>query len=155
MDYIDVAQSFGIVRRRIQALVVEACSDVNLTYSEFAFLMKLYTNEGCSQDGMADSLYLDKAVVTRVIKSLEEKNLLYREQDPGDRRLKRVFLTDEGKALEPMVHNIIRKLISYMAIGMDDKRVHVIMEGFYDISHKLANASYEDVFGMKEARAIE
>ena len=81
MDYLDIAHCFGVIRRRSQAFVVEACEKLHLTYSEYALLLKLYDAEGCSQDDMAGMLYLDKAVVTRVIKTLEGKGFIYREQD--------------------------------------------------------------------------
>ena len=64
MDYIDIAQCFGIVRRRAQSLIVEACSDLDLTYSEFVLLLKLYDNENCSQDDMANFLDNERGIVS-------------------------------------------------------------------------------------------
>ena len=150
MDYIDIAQCFGIVRRRAQSLIVEACSDLDLTYSEFVLLLKLYDNENCSQDDMANFLFLDKAVVTRVIKYLEEKGLIYRETDNEDRRLKRLFLTSEGKEIEDYIKGIITQLISYMARGMDPEKVNIMVAGFIELSEKLSKADFEEIYGYRE-----
>ena len=111
MDYLDIAHCFGVIRRRSQAFVVEACEKLHLTYSEYALLLKLYDAEGCSQDDMAGMLYLDKAVVTRVIKTLEGKGFIYREQDDKDRRMKRLYVTEFGKTQEEFIKNIIKHII--------------------------------------------
>lgn len=155
MDYINVAQCFGIVRRRTQALVVEACSDLNMTYSEIALILKLYDSEGCSQDEMANNLYLDKAVVTRVIKTLEEKELIYRNQDAIDRRLKRLYLTDKGRSLEPFIKGVVNKLLAFLAKDMDPKQVELLMEGFTNLSKKLSVVSYEQIYGAKGGMVLD
>lgn len=149
MDYINVAQCFSIVRRRTQALVVEACSDLDITYSEFVLLLKLYDKQGCSQDDMANYLYLDKAVITRVIKSLEDKKLIYRLQDTEDRRLKRLYLTEEGAEMEDYIKGIITQLMSFIAQGMEPEKVELLMTGFQDIAERISKASFEEIYGDK------
>jgi hypothetical protein len=72
MDYYNASINFGIIRRRVQSLVVEATMDLGLTYSEFSLMLMLYDKEGCSQDDMTSSLHVDKAAITRVIKILEK-----------------------------------------------------------------------------------
>ena len=76
MELYDFANYFSVIRRRSQALLVEACSEYKLNYSEFALLLKLYDMEGCSQDAMVEVLSIDKAAVTRILKSLEEMDLV-------------------------------------------------------------------------------
>lgn len=149
MDFLDTAYCFSVVRRRTQALVVEACSDIGLTYSEFVILLKLYDNEGCSQDDMANYLYLDKAVITRVIKNLEKKNLIYRTRGKHDHRQKLLFLTEEGRKLEDYIKGIVYQLLRFMARGLEQDKVKLLMESFHDISEKLSQASFEEIYGDK------
>lgn len=150
MDYIGAAQSFSIVRRRTQALVVEACSDLQLTYSEYVLLLRLYDNEGCSQDKMGRDLFLDKAVITRVIKLLEKKEMIYRVSSPTDKRIKMLYLTEKGRSLENYIKGIVRDLISYLAKDMRADRVQILMEGFSELAEKMSNVSYEDIYVRKE-----
>ena len=140
MDYLDIAHCFGVIRRRSQAFVVEACEKLHLTYSEYALLLKLYDAEGCSQDDMAGMLYLDKAVVTRVIKTLEGKGFIYREQDDKDRRMKRLYVTEFGKTQEEFIKNIIKRLVDYMASQMPVDEVQSLMTGFQDLADKMSRA---------------
>ncbi len=145
MDYLNIASCFGVIRRRSQAFVVEACESLQLTYSEFALLLKLYDSEGCSQEDMAAMLYLDKAVVTRVIKSLEKKNFIYREQDTMDRRMKRIYMTEYGKSQEEFIKNIIKRLVDYMALQLPLDEVQSLMSGFQDLADKMSRANLHKI----------
>lgn len=153
MDYIDAAQSFSVVRRRTQALVVEACSDLQLTYSEYVLLLRLYDNEGCSQEVMGRDLFLDKAVITRVIKLLEKKDMIYRISSDKDRRIKLLYLTERGRSLESYIKGIVRKLISFLAKDMEPEKVRILMEGFSELAEKMSNTSYADIYGKKEGKS--
>ena len=145
MDYLDIAHCFGVIRRRSQSFVVESCEKLHLTYSEYALILKLYDAEGCSQDDMAGMLYLDKAVVTRVIKTLEEKGFVYREQDARDRRMKRVYITAYGKSQEDFIKNIIKRLVTYMEAQMPPDEVQSLMRGFQDLADKMSKTDLHQI----------
>jgi DNA-binding MarR family transcriptional regulator len=52
-----------------------------------------------SQRDLAERLRLDKSTVSRLAADLERDGLVVRERDPANRRLYRLRLTDEGRAL--------------------------------------------------------
>lgn len=50
-DYVNVGRFwFSILHRRSQLFVVEACQELNLTFSEYIMLIRIFDNEG-SQTG--------------------------------------------------------------------------------------------------------
>ena len=149
MELYDFANYFSVIRRRSQALLVEACSEYKLNYSEFALLLKLYDMEGCSQDAMVEVLSIDKAAVTRILKSLEEMDLVYRRIDTEDRRIKRIFLTDSGKSMEEKIRNILTKLVTFVVEDIPKDKVVEVMGMIHDASQKLVNAEYEDIYGPR------
>ena len=149
MELYDFANYFSVIRRRSQALLVEACSEYKLNYSEFALLLKLYDMEGCSQDAMVEVLSIDKAAVTRILKSLEEMDLVYRRIDTEDRRIKRIFLTDSGKSMEEKRRNILTKMVTFVVEDIPKDKVVEVMGMIHDASQKLVNAEYEDIYGPR------
>ncbi len=149
MDYYSASVNFGIIRRRVQALVVEATMDLGLTYSEFSLMLMLFDKEGCSQDDMTSFLHVDKAAITRVIKMLEKKGFLYRKQDDVDRRLKRLFLTEEGKKLEPVIKGIVKKIMDFLAADFSEADGEFMIKGIDTLATRLGMADYEAVFGKK------
>ena len=99
MNDLIVGRSFGVLYRRTQAVIIATCRKLGLTYGEYALLMNLYQAEPgvLSQDDLSVSLCVDKAAVTRSLKSLEAKGLVSRERDAGDRRRNRLSITDAGR----------------------------------------------------------
>lgn len=155
MNYVELALCFGIVRRRSQALIVEACRDLGLNYSEYALLLKLNQMEGCSQDELASLLFVDKAAVTRVIKGLETKGYLYREIDGTDRRLRRLYLTEFGHQQALIVEDIVNQLMGQLAAGFNPNRLHHLTEGFKEIAEMLRRDDFDIVLHDREGRNSE
>ncbi|PSK98898.1 DNA-binding MarR family transcriptional regulator [Murinocardiopsis flavida] len=62
-------------------------------------LHELDTDPPLSQRDLAERLRLEKSTVSRMAADLERKELLSRERDPHNRRLYRLRLTDQGRAL--------------------------------------------------------
>lgn len=151
MDYLSASLSFGIVRRRVQALVVEASVDLGLSYAEFSMLLVLFDKEGCSQDDMTTVLNVDKAAITRVIKKLEDKEYIFRKQDGEDRRLKRIYLTDKGRQQEAVIKEIVHKIMDYLAEDFTPQERDIMIKCLNTMAQKLGKDDYHTVFGSKGA----
>jgi MarR family transcriptional regulator, organic hydroperoxide resistance regulator len=70
-----------------------------LTPFHYLVLCCLWEEDGLSTTGIADKLKQLGATLTGVVDRMEDRNLVYRERDSSDRRIVRVWLTDEGKQL--------------------------------------------------------
>ncbi len=68
-----------------------------ITTSIAFVLMNISSSEGTPATKIAPLMGLESRSLTRVLKNLEEKGFIYREQDPHDRRSVRIFLTEKGK----------------------------------------------------------
>jgi len=60
-------------------------------------LLNIHTDEGTPATKIAPMMGLEARSLTRLLKSMEEKGLIYREGDKNDKRSVRVRLTREGK----------------------------------------------------------
>lgn len=54
------------------------------------------SKEGTPSTSIATSLGMEPTSMSRIMNSLEENNLIYREKDTKDKRIVRTFLTSEG-----------------------------------------------------------
>ncbi|MFC5471004.1 MarR family winged helix-turn-helix transcriptional regulator [Cohnella suwonensis] len=59
----------------------------------------LWKEDGLTQKEISQKLDKDKAIITRMLDSLEQKRFIRRIISQGDRRLQNVYLTAEGKKL--------------------------------------------------------
>lgn len=68
-----------------------------ITPEQASILHILYQEDGISQRQLGKTALKDRPNITRLIDILEEKKFVYRELDPQNRRIFKVFITEEGK----------------------------------------------------------
>lgn len=78
---------------------LERLEPYGLTPFHYLVLCCLWEENGLSTTGIANKLKQLGATLTGVVDRMEERNLVYRERDSGDRRIVRIWLTEEGKRL--------------------------------------------------------
>src|SRR6187549_2155618 len=69
----------------------------DLTMSMGFVLLNINTEEGTPATKIAPLMGLEARSLTRLLKSMEENGLIYRQSDANDKRLVKIFLTKEGK----------------------------------------------------------
>jgi MarR family transcriptional regulator, temperature-dependent positive regulator of motility len=72
---------------------------VPLQYGVLAYLNKAYGEPGIDQVGLAARLGIDRNNVGVVLAELEGRELVERRVDPGDKRSRRLYLTNRGEQL--------------------------------------------------------
>lgn len=78
---------------------LERLEPYGLTPFHYLVLCCLWEEDGLSTTGIADRLKQLGATLTGVVDRMEERNLVYRERNSDDRRVVRIWLTEEGKRL--------------------------------------------------------
>jgi DNA-binding MarR family transcriptional regulator len=80
-----------------------------VSLSQAFALHQLDTEPPLSQRDLAERLGLEKSTVSRLAAEMERKGLLVRQRDPDNRRLYRLRLTDEGRALHRRMAGAFRE----------------------------------------------
>lgn len=82
-------------------------------------LLNIHSDEGTPATKIAPLMGLEARSLTRMLKTMEEKKLIYREQDRIDKRSVRIFLTDLGKKKKEVsretvlfFNNKVREMVS-------------------------------------------
>lgn len=70
-------------------------------------LLNIHTEEGTPATKIAPLMGLEARSLTRLLKSMEEKGLIYRETDKNDKRSVRIRLTKEGKKNKEKARNTV------------------------------------------------
>jgi MarR family transcriptional regulator, organic hydroperoxide resistance regulator len=91
----------------------------HLSLLQIQTLIFLHKNKKTSMSGIAEYFGIELPSATSLITKLCDQKLVQRSDDPGDRRLVRITLTDEGKTLlEQAIHERkkkIEKILSYLS----------------------------------------
>ena len=104
----------GQMRRNYNQLL----QDVNLHAGQDNLLCKLWANDGLTQVQLCEHLKCEPSTVTNMVKTLEQKGIVYRQRDEKDGRISRVFLTPEGCNLEEPVNERWRKQQDKLLAGI-------------------------------------
>lgn len=71
----------------------------DLTVPRFYALLHLGEHPGLSISELSDLMFCDKSNITRLVKTLEAENLVYRQRHHSDGRVLCLHLTPQGEAL--------------------------------------------------------
>jgi len=71
----------------------------NLSFSQVNVLMRLFHSANCGVSGIGEEMGVSNAAASQAVDRLVQMGLIERTEDPGDRRSKRLALTQKGIAL--------------------------------------------------------
>jgi DNA-binding MarR family transcriptional regulator len=77
----------------------KALAPLDIKIVQLDVLMNLYRHPGMSQHDLARKLLVGRSNITMLLPQLERQGLLRRESDAKDKRVMRIFLTEEGEEL--------------------------------------------------------
>jgi len=93
----------------------------NLHGSMFMIILYLDRNPGSSQDNLCEYLLIDKSGVARKCRSLEDEKYIRREQSQDDRRQNRLYLTEKGRELLPVIRSLLSEWREIVTKNMDEQ----------------------------------
>ena len=98
----------------------EQLEPYGLTPFHYLVLCCLWEQDGLSTSGIADRLKQLGATLTGVVDRMEQRNLVYRQRDDLDRRIVRIWLTDEGKRLMNVLPALGEKTVVAATLDMSE-----------------------------------
>jgi len=96
-------------------------------------LININSKDGTPATKIAPKLGLETRSLTRMLKTMEEKDLIYKKPDEQDKRSVRIYLTEEGKR---------KKKISVSTIKLFNEQVREIvseeeLNNFFEVFRKI------------------
>ncbi len=101
-------------------------------------LMCLWSEDGRQAGQLGRCAGLEPSTMTGLLDRMARDGLLERRPDPDDRRAQRIFLTDQGRAAEEPVTEVVESMLAQMMDGLDEDDVDVFKQILRQV---LANAS--------------
>ena len=145
MENLQVARCFSILDGRSRSYVLEACCPLQLTYSEYVLLLRLFDCEGASQEDLSRALQTDKSAVARTLKLLEQKGFICREKDAEDRRIKRIRLTEYGRMQHPFLLSVMNSWVNYLIDTLSPQDVSCVERNFRILAERSAKADFREI----------
>ena len=94
---------------------------IDITEGKPKILNYLAKNDGCIQRELANNCNIEPATVTSILNSMEKVELIYRTQNPNDKRVSHVFLTNKGKEAQKEVEKIFNSIDEECFYGFSEE----------------------------------
>lgn len=134
-NYTHFSSYGGVFFRKSQSFMKSVFKHYDLTFVDSIILINVCSNPGIIQEKIAENLALDNAVVARSLKIMETNNLVCREFDNSNLRIKKVTSTPSGDLVKSDMDKIMNEWNNAIFKGMsDEKRDDIInaMELLHD-----------------------
>jgi len=122
-------RALGVAHTAMYRHFAKLMKDKNLpiTPDQFRVLSHLWKTDGLQQSELAACTNRNRANVTRIIDILEREKVVIRQDDPNDRRVFRIYLTELGKQLEKETAECAEKSIEDSLKGVSEQERAIAM----------------------------
>ena len=115
--------------------------EFGLSHGQAITLKIIYEENNIKQEDLNKRLQIDKSAVTRILKTLEDKQLIIKKISNEDKRNHILSVTSKGKILYPKIKNVIKETTEVMLKDIDQNQQLLLEELLLKIKMNL-----EDVY---------
>ena len=134
--YEDMRIYISVLYRQFQIYINNNTKDLQISASEYIFLMEMYKNDNMSQEQLSKNLIIDKSATARAIKSLEEKEYIIRKKDDNDKRTNRIKLTKKGIEIKDRLSNLLEEWNNEIPSDIDKNLLNTVIDTINKMSIK-------------------
>jgi DNA-binding MarR family transcriptional regulator len=110
------------VARLLRTVFDRRVREVGLTRAQWLVLTRLHRRPGASQSELSEMLEVEKATAGRMIDRLEANGWVVRKADPRDRRINRLYLTDEAERTHKAIRPIAEATVDDALAGLSARQ---------------------------------
>lgn len=128
-DY-SLNDSLGYLTRLYNQLILRriteelALNGIDITSDQWILLVFIWGEGGLTQNELATRIFKDKSRTTRLLKSLEIRGLVKRQECHIDNREKRTHLTEKGKTLMDSTTAVVQNILDKSYAGIDPEKLN-------------------------------
>jgi DNA-binding MarR family transcriptional regulator len=123
-----------------------ALNGIELTKVQWLLLKRLKALNGEIQHNLAFLTNRDKASLTRLLTTMENKNLVARIPSDTDHRANKIFITAKGEKILKKSEPVIEKMVSEMQAGISEQERVAVIEALKKLMN---NIKSEDLVALE------
>ena len=127
----------------ISRMYNQQASKHDLTTSIGFVLLNIHSEEGTPATKIAPLMGLEARSLTRMLKTMEEKKLIYREPDLIDKRSVRIFMTPMGKRKKEVSRETVLSFNNKVRELLPESKLKIFFEVMNEINHLAAQGITE------------
>jgi DNA-binding MarR family transcriptional regulator len=92
-------EAFDIYRHRLMGNIFAYARDKGLTMAQFGAMVQIFRKGGCGVSDIGSDLGVTNSAASQMLERLVQLQLITRTEDPSDRRVKLIVLTEKGRQI--------------------------------------------------------
>ncbi len=130
----------GKASRLLTNQITKNLTEYQVTAEQWAILDCLWTQDGQTQQQLANLTQKNKASITHLIDNLEKRKLVKRVIHEKDRRNKMIHLTPEGTNLQEPLTKAVKRTLKQLTSGLDKKDMKDCRKTLKKLVHNVVEA---------------
>ncbi|QLL74682.1 MarR family winged helix-turn-helix transcriptional regulator [Lactobacillus crispatus] len=99
----DILRQIGTIARALDSIANIEFKEMQLNRGQYLYLVRISENPGIISDHLAGMLNVDRTTTARSIKKLEQNQLIRKENDQQNKKIKHLFVTELGQKLAKQI----------------------------------------------------
>ena len=134
----DLPKLISDAGRVLRTVVDQRGRALGLTRAQATILYCLVREDGMRQVDLAEFLEVEPISAARLIDRLEQSGYVARKADADDRRVKRVYITKDGRAAQVAFKKLLDAVFDEAFEGLADSRVDALCRDLEEVKARLA-----------------
>src|SRR5690606_41052558 len=122
----EILREIGMIARALDSISNIEFKEFDLTKGQYLYLVRICENPGIIQEQLIDLIKVDRSTATRAIQKMEANGFIEKKDDPGNKKIKKLFPTDKGNAVYPFIKR------------ENDHSNKVALDGFSEVEEEMA-----------------
>ncbi|MBX0314108.1 MarR family winged helix-turn-helix transcriptional regulator [Planococcus glaciei] len=122
----EILREIGMIARALDSISNIEFKEFDLTKGQYLYLVRICENPGIIQEQLIDLIKVDRSTATRAIQKMEANGFIEKKDDPGNKKIKKLFPTDKGNAVYPFIKR------------ENDHSNKVALDGFSELEEEMA-----------------
>ncbi|KRN32759.1 MarR family winged helix-turn-helix transcriptional regulator [Lactobacillus selangorensis] len=99
----DVLRQIGTIARSLDSISNVEFKQIDLAKGQYLYLVRIAEHPGIIQERLSELLCVDKTTATRALQKLVQNDLIRKEADPTNKKIRHLYVTDKGRQLYPLI----------------------------------------------------
>ncbi len=131
ITFFEAKKGFTLLAVSYKEFAAERLIPLGLNLTEANILHTLFNEgEGISQEIFVLNLFLDKASVSRNVRSLIKKGFITRHRDPLDRRAHQIYFTQKAQELKDLLNTIFDNWLNQIVQDVEESETQAALRTF-------------------------
>ena len=118
----DILRQIGTIARALDSIANIEFKEMQLNRGQYLYLARIKENPGIISDHLAGMLNVDRTTTARSIKKLEQNQLIKKENDAENKKIKHLFVTELGDKLAARIEKENAYSNEIVLTGLDQKQ---------------------------------